>query len=160
MALRVLVTSDTHSCLFDTLPQQFRDELEAADAVIHAGDFGTEGFYHDFSTHCKTLYAVRGNNDFFSLPSDLVFTLEEVKIGLIHSDRAKGDRSNWLFYHFVDDSPKLIIFGHTHRPLWLEAGERTLLNPGSPTRNRGMGYNSFAVLTIDQAAFNIKFHKL
>ncbi len=137
-----------------------RGEIEEADAVIHVGDHGPRRFYDELLAHCKKLYSVRGNNDTMDVPFEIILELEGVKIAVIHSDKARNNRENYLLYHFADDNPNLIIFGHTHRPHWVEIGNQTILNPGSPTLNRGVGYDTFVILTVDRGTFHIEFKKV
>ncbi len=153
--MRVLVTSDTHESDYYALPEQFRDEIRLADAIIHAGDFATYQLYNDFLLRTTGLYAVQGNNDYFPVAEERVFTLEKVKIALIHSHQATGDTINWLVDHFNSEKPQIIIYGHTHNPVYIERNGIALLNPGSPTRNRGVFYNSYAILNINESDFNI-----
>ncbi|MDR2884574.1 MAG: metallophosphoesterase [Deferribacteraceae bacterium] len=157
--MTILIISDTHVKRYDDLPEPVQGVISSVDAIIHAGDIGSIEFYNDLKARTPNLYAVKGNNDHFSLPLELVITLNGVKIALTHSDRVQGSRENYLSYYFSAENPDLIIFGHTHNPLWVQMGAQTLLNPGSPTRNRGIKYNTFVLMTITDGKFEIEFKR-
>lgn len=158
--MRVVIISDTHAKKYSLLPEELRADIEKADAVIHAGDIGSEHFYEKLLKKSKKLYAVLGNNDMLPIPFQQVFTLDNVKIALIHGELATGSRENWLLYHFANDKPDLIIFGHTHMPFQLELGSVTLLNPGSPRKGRGLNGNSYVVMETENGRFALKFKRI
>ena len=155
--MKIVIISDTHAQAYQDLPQILQDEITVADAVIHAGDIGTIPFYKELIEKSRQLYAVRGNNDMYGMPPEIVANFEGIKIAIIHSDRARGERCNWLLHYFAQENPDIIIFGHSHRPLLEKLETQTLINPGSPMQNRGTTYNTFAILTINGKEFNIEF---
>jgi putative phosphoesterase len=116
-------------------------------------------FYKELVKHSKKLYAVQGNNDTFDVPMQIVADIDGVKVAITHGDMAKGNRENFLIYHFSHENPDIIVFGHSHKPLWVQIGDQTLLNPGSPVRNRGMVYNTFAIITTNNGKFDVEFRE-
>ena len=158
--MRIVVISDTHTREYKELPQELRNEIANSDAVIHAGDLGSPYFYEELCIHSRKLYSVSGNNDHIDIPCEIVTEFEGVKVAVVHGDRGRNNMERYLVDHFADENPALIIFGHTHKPYRAKIGDQTLLNPGSPTKNRGVSYNSFVILSIENGVFNIEFNKI
>ena len=157
--MNIAVVSDTHAKSWDDMPKLFKNAVTSADAVIHAGDIGSNSFYGELEKHSNLLYAVLGNNDNLALPRELEFTLEGIPIALIHGDQAPySGRESWLLYRFPD--ARLIIYGHSHAPFMLETGSQTLINPGSVKRNRTVDYNSFVMMEAQNGSFGIEFIKI
>src|SRR5690242_9950360 len=64
MGLNLVIVSDTHLPLrARSLPDQLWSALEAADVVVHAGDWVSEAALDEFEARCRRLIAVYGNND-------------------------------------------------------------------------------------------------
>jgi putative phosphoesterase len=144
--MRILLTSDTHAKRYTDLPDVLREEIETADAVIHAGDYGAASFFEEFVSKCRLFYGVLGNNDSLDLPNELVVDLDSVRIAVIHSDMAWwGNRVPYLLSRFRDSAPDIIVYGHTHREVKHCLKKPIILNPGSPTKSRG-AFPSYAVL--------------
>jgi putative phosphoesterase len=149
--MKILIMSDTHAKRYSDLPEVLRSEIEKSDAVIHAGDYGSGSFLKEFVSRCVRFYGVLGNNDSapehkgIILPRELVLDLDGIKIAVIHSDMALGDREGYLLRNFHKSSPDLIVYGHTHRGIKHASAKPVIINPGSPTRTRGE-FNSYALL--------------
>jgi putative phosphoesterase len=146
------VISDTH------IPDRARqldpralDAFQAAsvDKILHAGDVSTPHVLAQLE-ELAPVHAVRGNRDWLALPHlPYHYRLEYagVKIGLTHGhgrwwnyffDRVEyltqGYRLEVFQPRLLETFPdaRVIVFGHTHRPLvhWVEGV--LLFNPGSP----------------------------
>ena len=94
---------------------------------MHAGDIGAPSILRELRT-LAPLYAVRGNNDTEGwaarLPERRTLRLGGVRIHVLH-DRAE------LAERPAPSGARLIIAGHSHKPL-IEAWDGALLvNPGS-----------------------------
>ncbi|KTB65916.1 metallophosphoesterase [Pseudomonas viridiflava ICMP 13104] len=126
--MKVGVISDTHGLL---RPEAIA-ALEGCEAIIHAGDIGSQDIV-DQLTAIAPLHIVRGNNDMDAawatrIADHLRFAIEGWQTLLVH-DIADVPP-------LLDDSVKLVITGHSHKPL-IEWREDTLyLNPGSAGRRR------------------------
>jgi putative phosphoesterase len=101
--------------------------LEHSDCIVHAGDIGASSILRDLRM-LAPLYAVRGNNDTEAwatrVPERRTLRLGDIRIHVVH-DRAE------LAERPAPGGSRLIIAGHSHRPL-IEAWEGALLvNPGS-----------------------------
>jgi putative phosphoesterase len=157
--MRILLTADTHAKRYHDLPAVLQREIIEADAVIHAGDYGSEFFFEEFVSKCPDFYGVLGNNDSLSLPRELITELDGVRIAAIHSDGAIGDRRRYLVYKFRASSPDIIVYGHTHRACKDDLDRPLLLNPGIPTRNRG-AFASYAILETNAGNFKTYIKKI
>jgi putative phosphoesterase len=120
--LRVGLISDTH----DLLRAEALERLRGADHIIHAGDFCSREIL-DALTELAPVTAVRGNNDRGTwareLPKRVRVRLGGVEICVIH------ERSE-LDYAFARGA-RVVVFGHSHKPLVEERGGVLLVNPGS-----------------------------
>lgn len=122
------VISDTHGLL---RPEAL-SALQGCELIIHAGDIGSADVLEQLSA-IAPLQVVRGNNDLSApwadhLPDRLRFDLYGWQTLLVH-DIADVPRE-------LDAEVKLIITGHSHKPLIEWRGERLFLNPGSAGRRR------------------------
>ncbi len=122
---RVCIISDTHGLLRDKVIA----ELKKSDAVIHAGDIGSDAVLQSLKQY-GTLYAVRGNNDVEwakSLPDNLIFNIEGIRFYLIHNKK---------------DVPRdlagidIVIYGHSHKYEETESNGILFLNPGGCGKRR------------------------
>lgn len=156
-----LVISDTHLKGEDGLPEEVVKEMSRVEGVIHCGDFVGEGLYR-FLSREKPLYAVAGNMDELRLhkllPSEYVLDCEGVKIGIIHGKGAPHQTVQLARKHFSDID--LVIFGHTHQPLWEVHSRPALLNPGSPTDTIWAPYRSYALLEVSNGTFRVELERL
>ena len=121
------------------LPAQVWDAVEAADVVVHAGDWVEAGLLDELEQRSRRLVAVWGNNDGSELrarlPEVARVELAGVRLGVVHEtgDARGRERRCAAAYDDLD----VLVFGHSHVP-WdttTESGLR-LLNPGSPTDRR------------------------
>lgn len=150
---RIGLLSDTHldTCDVSRL-KKIIPVFEHVDLILHAGDITHESVLEC----CKTIapvYAVKGNMDVHSsvadLPGKKVLILENCKIGLIHGWGSPVGLMKRVFQTFDDDSPMVIVYGHSHQAaidMWQNC---LMINPGSPFDRRFTPYRSVAVLTLD-----------
>lgn len=137
--MRAVVLADTH------VPRRARDlppalwaAIDAADVVIHAGDWVSASLVTDLASRARLL-GVYGNNDGDDvralLPEVARATLGGVRVAVVHETGASAGRERRMAAAYPDTD--LLVFGHSHIP-WdttTESGLR-LLNPGSPTDRR------------------------
>lgn len=126
--MKVGVISDTHGLL---RPEAIA-ALEGCEQIIHAGDIGSQDIV-DQLTAIAPLHIVRGNNDMDAdwakpIADHLRFDIEGWQTLLVH-DIADVPA-------LLDDSVKLVITGHSHKPLIEWRGNTLYLNPGSAGRRR------------------------
>ena len=151
MATRLLLLADTH------VPKRARDlptevwrEVEAADAVVHAGDWVDVALLDELEARSRRLVGVHGNNDHGllreRLPEVARVDLDGVRLGVVHeTGQAKG-REERCSAAYADLD--VLVFGHSHIP-WdttTHTGLR-LLNPGSPTDRRRQPHCTYLTAT-------------
>ncbi len=135
----VVVLADTHIRRGSTrrLPPAVYAALDEADLVLHAGDVVTGELLEELAGFAPTL-AVLGNNDtelVGQLPEERVFTVDGVRIAMVHDSGARKGREARLRRRFP--TADVVVFGHSHIPWDTTApGGLRLLNPGSPTDRR------------------------
>ena len=136
----MLILSDTH------VPSRARDlppalwaEVEAADVVVHAGDWTSAGLLDAIEARARRLVGVFRNNDHGSLrdrlPEVARVEIESVRIAVVHETGGKEGRERRADAAYPGTD--LLVFGHSHIP-WdsTSPGGLRLLNPGSPTDRR------------------------
>lgn len=154
--MRILVISDTHGN--DTNLQQVLDAEHPYDQVIHLGDIEGAEDYLAAAAGCPVA-AVRGNNDYFSdLPGEQIIEVGGKRIFITHGHYyyvAAGVEH--LIREARGRAVDMVMFGHTHRPLVLQKGGLTVLNPGSLSYPRQEGHRpSYIVMEMDsQGNFDI-----
>ncbi len=137
---RVGVLSDTHGLL---RPEVLK-ELQGVDAIIHAGDIGSDVIITELEK-IAPVNAVRGNVDngvwAHKFPLTNAVELERTSIYIYHGH---------LDLDLVPDKPfQVVISGHTHVPLLEQRSDVLYLNPGSAGHKRFSLPVSMADLTID-----------
>jgi uncharacterized protein len=152
--LRLLVLADTH--LRDdlsALPPEVWDEVEACDAVLHAGDVVT-GDLLDALRARRPVHAVLGNNDHALvgvLPDRLEVELAGVRLAMVHDSGPRAGRARRLRRWFPD--ARVVVFGHSHEPVD-EPGDdgQWLFNPGSAVQRRRQPRRTLGVLELATGA--------
>ena len=155
MATALLVVSDTHvPARARRLPESLRRAAEAADLVVHAGDWVEASVLDDLLQYGPVL-GVWGNNDGADLRSRLPEvarqTIEGVRFGVVHETGPAQGRESRMDAAYPDLD--VLVFGHSHIP-WdtTTAHGLRLLNPGSPTDRRRQPVGTFLTLTVANGA--------
>lgn len=152
MTVHLLVLSDTH------LPKRARGlpaplwrDIEAADAVVHAGDWVSEDSLDEMVRRSRRLIACYGNNDGGALRTRLPLvataTVEDVRLAVVHETGSAAGRGQRMDQQFPEAD--LLVFGHSHIP-WdtVTPGGLRLLNPGSPTDRRRQPFCTYLRVTV------------
>jgi putative phosphoesterase len=140
MPTRLLLLADTH------VPKRARAlspdvwaAVDAADLVIHAGDWVDEALLDELQHRAARLIGVWGNNDGdrlrARLPEVARETVDGIRIAVVHeTGSAAGREARADADYPVTD---LLVFGHSHIP-WdtVTSNGLRLINPGSPTDRR------------------------
>ncbi|WP_460793925.1 metallophosphoesterase family protein [Nocardioides pacificus] len=168
-SVRLVLMADTH------LPKRARDlpvplweAVEAADVVVHAGDWVEPALLDELETRSRRLVGVHGNNDGAELrrrlPEVARVTLGGVRLAVVHeTGDAKGrERRCAATYDDVD----VLVFGHSHIP-WdtttttAAGAPLRLLNPGSPTDRRRQPHCTYLTATAADAQLrDVQLHRL
>jgi putative phosphoesterase len=162
---RVLLLADTHlPTRARDLPVEVWQAVEAADVVVHAGDWVVASLLDELEERARRLIGVFGNNDGAELrrrlPEVARATMGGVRFAVVHeTGDAKGrERRCEQAYDDVD----VLVFGHSHIP-WdtVTAGGLRLLNPGSPTDRRRQPHCTYLTLTAQECAVDdVVLHRL
>jgi hypothetical protein len=147
--VRVGLISDTHGLL---RPEALKF-LRGADYIIHAGDVGAPEILEELKA-LAPITAVRGNNDTgrwarrVPLAADLV--LGRIVIRVVHE---------------IDHLPKaikarVVIYGHSHKPLIKENDGVLYVNPGSAGPRRFTLPIAVGELKIERGAVHARIKEL
>jgi putative phosphoesterase len=159
----LVLTSDTH------VPQRSRDlphslwsAIDAADVVVHAGDWVDVALLDEYERRAHTLVAVCGNNDHGALrerlPEVARAEIEGVRMAVVHETGDKKGREERCAARFPDVD--VLVFGHSHIP-WdtTAATGLRLINPGSPTDRRRQPHGTFVTAVADDGQLrDVTFH--
>ena len=147
--VRLVLTSDTHA---RELPASLWAAVDAADVVVHAGDWVSESSLDALSARSARLVGVYGNNDGPALrarlPEVARVELDGVRLAVVHETGAATGRERRCAARYPDTD--VLVFGHSHIP-WdtVAPNGLRLLNPGSPTDRRRQPYATYMTATID-----------
>lgn len=149
---RILVISDTHGKTLEVMPPRLIAELEAADIVVHCGDYNGIALLHELRQRVGSFVGVYGNMDppdiRREVPDRATFEVEGRRIGVIHPHWGGPP------FNIVRDISRefkgvdVILYGHTHDAACQLIGGVVFLNPGQAYSS----YNEPAtagIVTID-----------
>lgn len=113
--------------------------VDAADVVVHAGDWTSPDLLDALESRAHRLVGVWGNNDGpelrARLPEVARVELSGVRLAVVHETGAARGREARCTAAFPDAD--VLVFGHSHIPWDTTAAHGLrLLNPGSPTDRR------------------------
>ena len=154
--MKLLVISDTHvPARARDLPAELWRAVDAADLVIHAGDWVDVALLDTLSARSAALLGVYGNNDGPALrarlPEVARLSVQGVRLAVVHETGPATRREERCAarYPGVD----VLVFGHSHIP-WdsVAANGMRLLNPGSPTDRRRQPAGTYLTAAIDDGA--------
>jgi putative phosphoesterase len=132
------IISDTHGFL----DPRALAALEGVDCILHAGDVGRTEVL-DALRQVAPVIAVRGNNDRVGptseLPEHAKIEMDGVRIQLVH-ERKRA----------LEWDERVLVFGHSHRPLVECVDGRLLLNPGAAGRAGFHSEISVALLQLNE----------
>ena len=163
--MHLVLLADTH------VPRRARDlprpvwaAVEAADVVVHAGDWVSEEFYEALLRRSRRLVGCHGNNDgprlHRTLPRVARLDLDGVRLAVVHETGQAAGRERRCDIEHPDVD--VLLFGHSHIP-WdtvTPSGMR-LLNPGSPTDRRRQPFCTFMTASVDDGALgHVELHRL
>jgi hypothetical protein len=136
--------------------------IEAADVVVHAGDWVDIALLDAFEARCRRLVAVYGNNDHGPfrkrLPEVARAEIAGLRFAVVHETGDRKGREERCAARFPDAN--VLVFGHSHIP-WdtTAANGLRLLNPGSPTDRRRQPHGTYVTAVADGGALrDVTFH--
>ncbi|BCR26712.1 metallophosphoesterase family protein [Aquipseudomonas alcaligenes] len=142
--MKIGLISDTHGLL----RTEALAALAGCDHLLHAGDIGKPEVL-DTLSRTAPLTAVRGNNDeglawASELPERIKLSLGGIGIYLTHQ---AADVPAHL-----PDSVRVVVTGHSHKPLIEECDGRLWVNPGSAGPRRFKLLIGIALLHLENGA--------
>jgi putative phosphoesterase len=150
--MQVVLLSDTHLPLrAKRLPARLWGAIEAADVVIHAGDWVSVALLDELEGRSRRLIGCWGNNDGpelrARLPEVARVSLDGLSVAVVHETGASKGREERCEKAYPDID--VLVFGHSHIP-WdtTTPGGLRLLNPGSPTDRRRQPFCTFQTAQI------------
>jgi putative phosphoesterase len=166
--VRLLLLADTHvPKRARDLPSPVWDEVDAADVVVHAGDWVSVDLLDRLEERSRRLVACYGNNDGPDLQARLPLVnrveLDGVRLAVVHETGSRQGRERRAADDYPDDD--VLVFGHSHIPWDTSTANRRgtlrLLNPGSPTDRRRMPTATYLTARIaDGALSDVELHHL
>ena len=154
MGIVVGLISDTHGLV---RPGVFT-ALDGVELILHAGDVG-EGVLEELAA-IAPVHAVRGNTDpvgFPGLEESLEMELEGMRIHVSHGHELGSPTPDKLLAAYSAD---VIIYGHTHKQLVLNAGGRWIVNPGAAGAQRFKLSPSVGRLSLDARKVDVELVEL
>lgn len=167
---RLLLLADTHlPKRAKDLPEEVWAAVDAADVVVHAGDWVSASLLDDLVARLggdrSRLIGVYGNNDGEDLRSQLPevahASVGGVRVAVVHETGAatgREQRCEALYGEAAD----VLVFGHSHIP-WdtTTPGGLRLLNPGSPTDRRRQPRCTYMTVVAENGALSdVRLHDL
>jgi hypothetical protein len=161
----VALISDTHiPSRAQRIPDAFRERIERADHVIHAGDFDSKGALADIDALASELTAVAGNMDpRIGLPTVATTELDGVEFVVTHgtgSPRGYEQRVVNTVHEYAETDNAVGVSGHTHEVLDTTHDGVRLLNPGSATGASPASRSTMMVATVEDGAITVERHEL
>ena len=162
---RLLLLADTHvPKRARRLPEEVWRAVDAADLVVHAGDWVEPSLLDELEARASALVAVHGNNDGPELRSRLPevarATVAGLRLAVVHETGPARGREERCAAAFPDVD--VLVFGHSHIP-WdtTTASGLRLLNPGSPTDRRRQPHCTYLTLAVhDGRIEDLELHRL
>jgi putative phosphoesterase len=144
--MRIGVISDTH----DFLDPKVHDLFAGVDHILHGGDVGMPWLVLELQT-IAPVTAVLGNTDDpgFRFPLTAVVELSGRKF-LVHHIVNPLRPEDVLKSRIERERPKVVIFGHTHKPFCQEIDGVLFFNPGYAGKSRFGMERSVAILHCDK----------
>ncbi|MGY2004582.1 metallophosphoesterase family protein [Blastococcus sp. SYSU DS1024] len=163
MPVSLVFTADTHvPKRARELPLDLWSAIDAADVVVHAGDWVDVAMLDALEQRARRLVAVHGNNDHGALrerlPEVARAEIEGVRFAVVHETGDAKGREARCAARFPDVD--VLVFGHSHIP-WdtTAASGLRLVNPGSPTDRRRQPHGTFVTALADAGRLrDVTFH--
>ena len=147
--MKCLILSDTHGQ--NEILKQMVMLYPDMDYYLHLGDSETT------PDELEPFISVRGNNDFYDYPNELILEAEGHKMYLIHSSQYgylipgfpfSESRLIKLKDHAKEQGCDIVLYGHTHILAIEELDGVHMINPGSITQPRNGVTFSYVILEL------------
>lgn len=151
--VRLVLMADTHiPNRARDLPAELWEAVDAADVVVHAGDWVDLATLERLEARSRRFVGVYGNNDGPELrdrlPEVARFSAGGIRFAVVHETGPAAGRQARCEAAYPDAN--VLVFGHSHIP-WdsVGAGGLRLVNPGSPTDRRRQPSGTFLTAVAD-----------
>jgi putative phosphoesterase len=151
--VEIAIISDTHLPRGGRrLPDACVERLQAADAIVHAGDLSTLAVLAELQALGRVV-AVHGNVDDAevraALPHSTTLDVGGARLAVIHDAGPARGRIERMRRRFPQADA--VIFGHSHIPLHERAADGfQIFNPGSPTERRRAPRHTMGLARMDR----------
>lgn len=155
--MKIGIFSDSHGD-FNSLLKGM-ELIGDVDLIIHTGDSYDDAVKLS-NTISQGVIAVKGNTDFFCTESsEKLEVIGDKRVFITHGHKydVKRGLTN-LYYKALELEADIVIFGHSHVPLYIVEKDIVFINPGSTSIPRGSSSPSCCILEIekDQIKVNLK----
>ena len=123
------------------------EALRGVQLILHAGDVGGDEILDELAL-IAPVHAVYGNVDDSANPrlsAEIEMTVGTVRIHVSHGHELGAPKPEKLLARYAAD---VLVYGHTHMPLVVEADGRLVVNPGAAGPARFELTPSLGVLEI------------
>ena len=147
--------SDTHGLLRPGV----HEALAGVELILHAGDVGGDDVLLELE-QIAPLRAVYGNTDppgHPRLTGEIDETIAGVRVHVSHGHELGAPTPDKLLARYVAD---VLVYGHTHKPLVVQASDRWVVNPGAAGPRRFNVVPSVARMTIRDRVVEVKIVEL
>ncbi|WP_020615155.1 metallophosphoesterase family protein [Paenibacillus daejeonensis] len=156
--MQIAIISDTHMpARAKGLPEALKRGLAKVDLILHAGDWTSRNVYEMLSEYAP-VDGIAGNNDGPEIVNLLgyrkIVPVAGRRIGLVHGHGRSGTTESRAIDAFAGDQVDVIVFGHSHTPLYKKHNGVILINPGSPTDKRRQPSYSYGLLNITSTSLD------
>ncbi|HEV7844731.1 MAG TPA: metallophosphoesterase family protein [Thermoleophilaceae bacterium] len=161
----IAVVSDTHMPRgARRLPPACVAWIEAADLLLHAGDFSTLAVLRELEAIGPPVIGVHGNVDSADvrrlLPAERIVEAGRVRIAMVHDAGPRAGRLERMRRRFGGRAD-IVVFGHSHMPLHEPAPDGfQILNPGSPTERRRAPAHTMGLIRIEHGSAECELIRL
>ena len=152
---RIGLISDTHGLVRPEVHQA----LAGVELILHAGDVGGDDVLDEIGL-IAPVHAVYGNTDVPGDPrlaQELVRHIGGVAIHVSHGHEVGSPNPQRLLARYPE---RVLVYGHTHRQLVVEAEGRLVVNPGAAGHRRFDLVPSVAILTIADGVPSVEIVEL
>lgn len=155
--MKIGIISDTHRYIKSI--EKAIPYLKECDLILHAGDNIDDAEFIYYATDVE-VKCVKGNCDLYNIDGDyeLTFLANNKKFFLCHGhdyDVKWGVDS--LLRIAKNNNIDIVVYGHTHVPIYKKVDDVIFINPGSVTYPRGGSDKCFGILTVDE---NISYEEI
>ena len=169
--MELAVVSDSHVPeRAESIPAPFRERIEAADHVVHAGDFTSAAALETFRELADGLTAVFGNMDprNLDLPAVATHTVDGVTFVVTHGtgspagyeERIAGVVAEEAGDATAGGGSAIGVAGHTHEVLDTRVDGVRLLNPGSVTGAAPAERATMMTVDVQAGEVEVTVHEL